>query len=185
MIAAFANKTFRVSINSKNIYTFDGFNVSGGLQTEKQEVEGKKPKTYIKGIDLQSMQFIMNLKASLGVNVRNEYGSWVAIKDAKVPHIYILGSKPFGAYKWLLTNVGLTDTVINSEGVILEGKLSLQFEEYESTGSGKSGETSKSPAVASAGSKTSMVEKLVGNKATEKRLNPAMQRVLAKGLNVG
>lgn len=184
MIAAFASKTFRVSVSSKNIYTFDALNVSGGLQTEKQEVEGKRPKTYIKGIDLHNMQFIMNLKASLGVDVRSEYERWLAIRDAKMPYLFILGGKPFGQNKWLLTNVGLTDTIINSNGIILEGKLSLQFEEYESEGNKKSDSQTSKPAVASLGA-NSMVDKLVGNKSLEKRKNVAMQRALAKGLYVG
>jgi hypothetical protein len=185
LIAVFASKIFRVSVSSKNIYTFDGFNVSGGLQTEKQEVEGKKPKTYIKGIDLHSMQFNMSLKTSLGVDVRLEYESWVTIKDAKMPHLFILGGKPLWINKWLLISVGLTDTVINSDGVIIEGKLSLQFEEYDSAGSKKSDSQTAKPAVASTGTNSVLVEKLVGNKAAEKRVNIAMQRAIAKGLDVG
>jgi hypothetical protein len=183
LIAAFANKTFRVSNSAKQIYTFDGFSTNGGLQTEKQEVEGKKSKTHIKGINLNNMQYNLNLKSSLGVDVRNEYDSWMQLMEAQTPYIFILGKKPWGKNKWLLTSVGLTETVVDGTGRIVEGKLSLQFEEYEATGSSKSGATSSSPGVS--GQATIDVNKLVGDKASEKRLNVAMQRSLSKGLYVG
>ncbi|WP_054749593.1 phage tail protein [Ruminiclostridium josui] len=103
-IAAFANKTFQVS--SKKIYTFDEFSTGTALQTEKQDVAGKKPSTYIKGPDLDTMSFTIPLSITFGNNVLYEYDSWKAIMAAQKAYRFILGNKPVGG-KWLLTSVAL------------------------------------------------------------------------------
>ena len=162
-IAIFASKTFKTS--SRSLYTFDEFTTSSGLQVEKQDVEGKKPSTYIKGSDLDSMSFNIPLSHSLGIDVWGEFVSWKAIMEREKAYTFILGGKPVGQNKWLLKSVQLSNSKIDGNGKILSASLQLQFEEYV-----RAGTKSKST---NTGQGTSIVDQLTEpEKAEEKRDNP-------------
>ncbi len=133
VIASFSNMTFQTSGNK--IYTFDGLSMGCSLETESQDVAGKKPSTYVKGAGLGKLSFNVPLKAALGLNVRNEYGKWKSLAEAGKPYPFILGGVPLGENKWLLKSANLDNTVVNSKGEILSGTLSLEFEEYVREGS--------------------------------------------------
>ena len=101
-IASYGTKIFEVT--GDKIYTFDEFQHSSSLQTEKQDSTGSKPSTYNKGPDLDSMDYKVKLDVSYGVNPRNEWESWLAIKDVAVAYPFILGGRPLGNNKWLLVS---------------------------------------------------------------------------------
>lgn len=145
-IASFANKVFEVS--SDKIHTFDDLQFGTGLETEKQDNPGAKPKTYIKGPGLNTLSIKIKASVDMGLDPRAEIGSWMMLKDTKKPYPFIIGGKPFGSARWLLTDVQVADTKIDNEGKFLEASLSLSFEEYVYAGKAK--ETKKS-----AGKKTS------------------------------
>ncbi|WP_024831598.1 phage tail protein [Ruminiclostridium josui] len=186
-IAAFANKTFQVS--SKKIYTFDEFSTGTALQTEKQDVAGKKPSTYIKGPDLDTMSFTIPLSITFGNNVLYEYDSWKAIMAAQKAYRFILGNKPVGG-KWLLTSVALSDTIIDKKGTMTKAKLQLQFEEYVRAGAAsasKSSTSTKSKSKKSTSKGVSQSDKNIlnslisGEKASQKRNNTNASAAVSKG----
>jgi hypothetical protein len=172
-IASFAGKTFQVS--NKKVYTLTEFTTGSGLQTEKQDVAGKKPSTYIKGADLETMSFSIPLNISFGYNVQSEFDSWKAIMTSQKAQNFILGTKPFGA-KWLLTNVSLGDTLIDKKGNLIKGTLQLQFEEYVRAGSAKASSSLKKGTAKAKGvtaSDKSILDSLISgsDKSTQKRTN--------------
>ncbi len=185
-IAAFANKTFQVS--SKKIYTFDEFSTGTALQTERQDVAGKKPSTYIKGPDLDTMSFTIPLNIIIFRNdVLYEYDSWKAIMAAQKAYSFILGNKPIGG-KWLLTSVALSDTIIDKKGTMTKAKLQLQFEEYVRPGAAsvsKSSKKSKSKKSTTKGvsqSDKSILNSLIsGEKSSQKRNNTNASAAVSKG----
>ncbi|RCX20874.1 GpU protein [Anaerobacterium chartisolvens] len=182
-IAVFANKSFQVS--NRKLYTFNEFTTGGALQTEKQDVAGKKPSTYIKGSDLDTMSFNVPLDNSFGMDVREEYESWKTIKDARKAYTFILGNKPFGTNKWLLTSVALSDTTIDKKGNIIKGKLQLQFDEYVRAGSASASKSSskKSAKGVSAGDKSILDALISGeDKAAQKRTNTNASIAAAAGI---
>lgn len=185
-IAIFAKKTFQVS--SRKVYTFDEFATGSTLQTEKQDVAGKKPSTYIKGSDLDSMSFNISLNRSLGMNVRAEYESWKALEESKVPYPFILGGRPFGPNKWLLTSVNLNGVKIDGKGEIVSGVLQLQFEEYVRPGSAQASGTKsggKAPAVKNGSEKDiGILLNTNTDKSTQKRSNPSAKVAVSSGLKV-
>lgn len=134
-IASFASKTF--SVSSNRIYTFNSFTRSGSLNVEEQEVEGQKPSTYIKGSSLEEMSFTISLIGQECINIGDELNSWMAIKDAKTPYVFILGNKLVGKNKFLLTNVSLSEAEINGEGEYIKANIQLQFKEFARYGSKK------------------------------------------------
>ncbi len=163
-IAVFAGKSFQTS--GRKINTFNSFSTGSGLQTEKQDVEGKKPSTYIKGADLGTMSFVVPLKASLGMNVRNEYESWKALAETGKAYPFILGGKAFGANKWLLKSAQLSNVAMGTKEMI-EAMLQLDFEEYVRPGSAKSSSSATTKSV-------NVVDQILTEteKSEQKRDNP-------------
>ena len=132
-IATFGTKVFQV--DTKKIYTFNSLSHSSSLETEAQEVEGKKPSTYIKGEGLGTLSFVIPLERAYGLDPRTEWESWENILAQQVPQLFVLGGKPLGKNKWLLKSVSPSDFTIDSNGQILGLILSLEFEEYVRAGS--------------------------------------------------
>lgn len=182
-IAVFYNKTFQVSSNK--VYTFDGLSLSSSLQTDKQDAAGKKPSTYVKGPDLDTMGFNIPLRSSLGINVKAEYESWKAIEESGIAYPFILGGKPVGINKWLLKSVSLNNTdEIDSTGNIKSGMLQLQFEEYVRPGSAQANQTSTSKSSAPAVKVNKInpkIDLLASNKAAVKRRNGNVFAALTEG----
>mgnify|MGYP000942291810 CR=1 FL=1 len=135
VIATFAGKAFQV--DSNKIYTFSDFSYTSALKTEKQDVDGAKPSTYIKGPDLDSFNLTIKLDSSMGVNPRNEWGDWKRILYQKKAHPFILGGVPLNNAQWLLTSVSPSNVVIDNNGNIISLNLILKFEEYVRAGSKK------------------------------------------------
>ncbi|PNT91295.1 phage tail protein [Clostridium thermosuccinogenes] len=152
VIATFAGKVFQV--DSKKIYTFSDFSYTSTLQTEKQDADGSKPSTYIKGPDLDKLSIKIKLDASWGVNPRNEWGAWKRILEERKAYKFILGGVPINNTNWLLTSVSPSNVVINGSGMILSLELELQFEEYIRPGSKK--ESSSSSVKSTSGGKSSI-----------------------------
>ncbi len=158
-IGSFANKVFKVSSNT--LYTFDEFERTGDLKIDEQEVEGNKPSTYIKGSGLDKVTLNLLLIKQKNLNVRNEIDEWFKIMNSKVPYHLIIGNKNLSSYKFLLTNVGTSDTKIGPRGEFLKSTLQLQFSEYvragkkedNSTSTGVSTSTSNSTSKSSSKSK--------------------------------
>jgi len=134
-IASFANKVF--TVDASKIYTFDKFQYSSSLQVEKQDAAGKKPSSYIKGPDLDTISITIPLSVEMGVNPRNEWGSWKALLQQGIPYPFILGGIPLNNAKWLLVEVTPSKAIMDNEGKILSLELYLEFQEYVRPGSAK------------------------------------------------
>lgn len=167
-IAVFAGKTFNVS--SEKVYTFNEFNLSSSLNTESQDVDGKKPSTYVKGPGLNTMSFSIPVKISFGYYPLAEYESWETIKDKAIAYPFIIGGKPIGVNKWQLKNVSLNNTTADNKGTILSGVIQLEFEEYIRPGSKANSSSGSSPGVSS-GSGIKYTDILPKDKGSQKRNN--------------
>ncbi|QNU67268.1 phage tail protein [Ruminiclostridium herbifermentans] len=130
-LATFGTKAFTVS--NKKIYTLDELAFSQSLNTETQEVEGGKPSTYIKGVNLITLSFSINLDARF-VDVKAEIDWWNKKMLSQVPEIFTIGGKVISKNRFLLKSVSTSDTIIGKNGRFLKAKLDLQFEEFASKG---------------------------------------------------
>lgn len=140
-IATFGSKVFQV--DPDKIYTFNGFAYNTALQIEKQDADGTKPSSYLKGVDLDTISLTIKLDAANGVNPRNEWGEWKKILEAQATHQFILGGVPIGDTNFLLKSVAVSNANIESTGKILALDLALEFEEYIRAGKKKEKESSK------------------------------------------
>lgn len=187
-IATFANKVFEV--NTDKTYTFSDIQYSSSLQTEKQDSDGAKPSTYIKGPDLDTLEFKLTFDVQQGISPRREWEDWQSIMNSQRAYQFILGSKPVGSYSWLLTGVTPSSINVDNSGNILSMTLDLKFDEYvragstkKDTESGSASVNASAPASAPAVEQASDVdvvsqlgvEDYAMNKAEEKRLNNRMR----------
>lgn len=140
-IASFGTKVFEVS--SDKMYTFQDFQYSSSMQTEKQDSVGNKPSTYDKGPDLDSMSLKIRLDFSYGINPRNEWEEWQEIMNSATAYPFILGGKPLGSNKFRLVGVKPSNFNIDNVGNILSLDLDLSFDEYVREGAAKDKKSSK------------------------------------------
>lgn len=128
-IGAFGDKPFIVSPD--RIYTPDGVSITSGLNVEKQEVEGGKPATYIKGVKEKTVTFdLLLLVAFCDVDAEAEW--WHIEAESKSAKYLTLGIKTYG--KMLLESVSETDVLIAPNGIKTRSKLSLTFSEWTKAG---------------------------------------------------
>ncbi|MCR4442138.1 MAG: phage tail protein [Peptococcaceae bacterium] len=179
MIAIFRNKIFQVDVSK--IYTFNDFSHSALLQTDAQEVDGKKPSTYIKGQGLDTMSFSLSLEERNGINPRQEWENWQQILAQGVPDIFVLGGKPIGENKWLLKTITPSNVRIDNSGHIQGLTLALEFEEYVRPGKKEAGGSSgsKSPGIKSKVNVQDEISAILlspDEKEANKRTNTNMRR---------
>lgn len=155
-LGGFAGKNFEVSSNK--IYTFDEFANEISLSVEDQEVEGDKPSTYIKGMDLEKPSISLDIRQSSSVDVETEIKDWRSICYAATPYMLFIGNDPVSDHKYLLTKVSISDTVFLPNGKKIRCKLKLSFEEYVRQGvkkeEGTTSESKKSSSKKSSSSKS-------------------------------
>lgn len=150
-LGGFGGKNFEVSSNK--IYTFDEFANEISLSVEDQEVEGNKPSTYIKGMDLEKPSISLDIRQSSSVDVETEIKDWRSICYAATPYMLFIGNDPVSDNKYLLTKVSISDAVFLPNGKKIRCKLKLSFEEYVRQGVKKEeGTTSESKKSASSSS---------------------------------
>ncbi|WP_459482125.1 phage tail protein [Clostridium saccharoperbutylacetonicum] len=131
-LGSFGNKTFEVSQNK--IYTFDGYTRDISLGVEDQDVDGDKPSTYIKGIDLEKISFDIKLNQSSNIDVEKEINEWKSICESGSPYMLFLGNNPVSSNKFLLTGISLSDNFYTSNGKQVKTTLKLTFKEYVRAG---------------------------------------------------
>jgi ribosomal protein L21 len=139
-IATFGSKQFVVSHNK--IYTIDDITFSQALNVELQDVEGRKPATYIKGVGLIPLSFSLDLNARF-VDVKSEIDWWNNKMLSKVPEVFTIGGKIISRNKFLLKSVASSEITIGKNGKFIKAKLDLQFEEYAATGKKSNSKSAK------------------------------------------
>ncbi len=137
-IMTYGKKVFEV--NSKKIYTPKSIDFKLSLITEKQDVEGGKSATYIKGLDLISFDFTVQLNHRY-VDVKKEIDEWMEMLNKKTKGILTVGGKVISQYPFLLKSVSMSNVQVVNE-LYIKTELNIELEEYVTEGSKK--ETSKS-----------------------------------------
>lgn len=132
-MAKWSTKIWEVS--SKKIVAINSIAIGVKLNTENNDDKAGSPATSTKAIDIQSMTFDFDLAAAAGCDTRSEYESWTALIGECSP-FYLAGSR-FGPANFQLTAVNLTDTLLDSFGRILKGRISITLTEYAEEASGK------------------------------------------------
>jgi len=102
-IATFGPKGFTVSL--EKIVSFDELEITSSINTEALENEGKKPSTYVKGDDLDALNFKVTIDKNFGTTPEIQYNEWMNVLRKKQPYPLLIKGKPFNNTKYLLKKV--------------------------------------------------------------------------------
>lgn len=133
-IAVFGSKVFEVSW--KKIYTMSDISVEYALSVEEQDVEGKKPNTYIKGEALIPFNFTIHLDSRF-VDIEQEIDSWKNILSGRTPYPLSIGGKLISNNRFLMVKMAQEKPVLNRNGEYLSVDLKIELKEYSDTGKKK------------------------------------------------
>lgn len=169
MLASFGNKIFEVSTN--RIYTLSNLSKQISLSIEEQEVEGGKPKIYVKNADLRTLSFDIKLIASLGVNIEQELKDWEDMLENKTVSEFIFNNRKINN-KWLLISVG--QDIEESSTRIESATIRVELKEFAGFGSAKEKEDDKkqSSKKASSGRKKKEKKKEIKNETKNQPEKP-------------
>lgn len=132
---------FIFEVSSSRVYTFDGFGRKSSILVDEQELDGKKPSTYIKGEALEEISITVKLKSDLGIDVKSEIDKFKTALYNKNPQTFIIGNQPLSQNKWLLLSVNESETILDNGGNYISAILALSFKEYVRGGSKKAEKT--------------------------------------------
>lgn len=138
IIGSFADKIFETSSNK--IYTIDNISKSCGLNVEEQEVEGGKPKIYVKNAELKTLSFSIKMYAGLGVNINDEIKSWEAMVEAKTVSEFVLYNTKIND-KWILMSVRTNKEVLTNRVEV--ATIDVELKEFVGFGAKKDKEEDK------------------------------------------
>lgn len=105
------------------------------LELETQDQSGGKPSTLIKGAGLEQIQFGVTLSRYMGITPETVIDQLRQVLSAGVAYQLVMGGKPVGEYKWLLTGLSVSDVTLNSRGEMISATVKLTLSEYVREGS--------------------------------------------------
>lgn len=147
VMASWSSKKWEIS--SKQIKALNGITAGIKLQTQSNDDKAGSPASTAIALEQQSISLGWTVSASAGVDVRDEYESWLALIGKYAP--FYLGGKQFGPKLMQLTAVNLASATLDNRGRMLFGDLNITLTEYaEEASSAKASKTSSNTAASSA-----------------------------------
>lgn len=131
-MAEWKGKTFEVS--NRKIVALENLSTSVKLSTKSQESENGIAALQIEGFEAQALSFDFVVADVVGVDVRAEYEKWCSLVGQIAP-FYLSGSV-FGPDNLLLTEVGISDVVLDDFGRMRKATIALSFQEWDGVGTG-------------------------------------------------
>lgn len=135
-IGTYGPKVFTIS--DKKINTFGIVTRTSSYEVEEQENGSEKPKLKNKAPALDTLSFNIELRAD-SVNVRKEVESWIQLKGKS--YYFIVGKEKYGANKWKLLAIDISNQEFTVNGILKKATLGLSFKENVNTT--KSSKTAK------------------------------------------
>lgn len=139
-IAVFGSKVFEVSW--KKIYTMSDISVEYALSVEEQDVEGKKPNTYIKGEALIPFHFTIHLDSRF-VDIEQEIDGWKSVLSSRTPYPLSIGGRLVSNNRFLMVKMVQEKPVLNRDGQYLSVDLKIELKEYSGAGKKEASSSSK------------------------------------------
>lgn len=117
-------------VSEHKIYNFQNFTRATKVRFAKNDVLQKKPVSEYVGSDLDTISLKIELKAELGVNPRDEVDKLIKLQRDGVIVSIILGGKPFGVYRWRISDISSVFERIDNKGNCFAINCDISFEEY-------------------------------------------------------
>ena len=124
--------------SGKQMAHLKSFKISQKLKTEEQESETTANKTIIKSLEPEALTISYAASLAIGLDPRGEFD--MLKKCAGMQDLFILGGKKVSKNSFSLDEIQLSNTILNNNGQILSGDLTLNFN-TETNESSKGGKT--------------------------------------------
>ncbi|MCT4543301.1 MAG: phage tail protein [Vallitalea sp.] len=128
MIGYFGDIFF--STSDKKILNFVELKRDAANRIGYHEVIGTKPYSEFIGPSLDVITFSINLNANHGVKPKEEMDKWLNYSRQGNAFMFVLGNKPLGVDKWIVTGVSQAYNTIFNNGELFSGKVDITLEEY-------------------------------------------------------
>ena len=133
--------------NGNQMAHLKSFKISQKLKTEEQEDKTTGNKTVIKSLEPESLSISYSTGFAIGLDSRGEFE--MLKKCAGMQDVFILSGQNVSKTNFSLDEIELSNTVLDNNGRILSGDLTLNFNTDTNTSSkGGKGTTSKKTAKA-------------------------------------
>lgn len=112
------------------IRTIDNFSRSSAGRWAQHDIIGKKPKKEWLGPGVDSVSFEVIFDARFGLNPRKEVDKLTALeRDGKAMPL-VIGRKSVGVALWVITDLSIDWTVLDSMGNLVNAVARITLEEY-------------------------------------------------------
>lgn len=101
------------------------FKISQGIKTEEQENEKGGNKTVVKSLEPEVINVSYTTGFAVGIDPRGEFE--MLKKCAGMQDTFILGGRKVNKRNFMLDEISLSNTVLDNNGQILAGDVSLTF----------------------------------------------------------
>lgn len=128
MIGQFGDIVFETS--DKKILTFKDFSRQASAKIEKHELIGQKAKSEFLGTELETISFVVNLNASLGVTPYIEIEKFRHKLNSGIAEYLIIGGNRLGQDLWLIQSLSDAWNTIFNDGFLYSASLNITLEEY-------------------------------------------------------
>lgn len=142
--------------------------ISQSLKTEEQENKTTGNKTVIKSLEPETLSISYSASLAVGLDPRGEFD--MLKKCAGMQDSFILGGQKLSKTNFSLDEIQLSNTILNNNGQILSGDLTLNFNSAtsESSKGGKGTTNTKTAKAKKSGSFTLTAEDYAKAKALVK-----------------
>lgn len=119
------------SVSADLVKTLDNFAWKSSARYGQHERHGMKSLPEFTGLDADTVTFDVELAEAFGVaNVQKEINRLMKyLRDGEVLPL-VIGSKSYGVYRWVLTNITVKNKVTDGAGRLIDASVSLSLLEY-------------------------------------------------------
>ena len=111
--------------SEKQIANIKSFKISQKLKTEEQENQSSGNKTVVKSLEPETLSISYSASLAVGLDPRGEFD--ILKKCAGMQDVFLLGGQKISKTNFSLDEIGLSNTVLDNNGRILSGDLTLSF----------------------------------------------------------
>lgn len=128
-------------VANKQMAHLKNIKISQNLKTEEQENQTTGNKTVVKSLEPEVLSVSYSASLAVGLDPRGEFE--MLKKCAGMQDVFILGGQKISKTNFSLDEIELSNTILDNNGQILAGDLTLNFN-ADNNSSSKGGKGSKS-----------------------------------------
>jgi phage protein U len=118
------------SVSSEQVKTFDGLQWNGSAQYATHSRHLKDALLEFVGMDADKISFSMYFSVFLGLSPLDEIEKLLTAKREGRAMRFIIGGKPYGKHRWVITDTSKTLERFDSKGNLLIARANVSLSAY-------------------------------------------------------